>query len=108
LVDDGFKDYVLDQLDGLAGVSARSMFGGHGIYQGDDFFGIAFRDRLYFRTNEDSRAAYVERGSRPFQPTPRQKLKNYYEVPADVIEDREVLVEWALEAVASRAPRVSR
>jgi DNA transformation protein len=104
VADDNFKDYVLDQLDGLGGVSARSMFGGHGIYRRDEFFGIAFHGRLYFRTDEETRAAYVEQGSEPFQPTPRQKLKNYYEVPADVVEDRDRLVEWARDAVASRVP----
>jgi len=103
VTDDGFKDYVLDQLDGLEGVSARSMFGGHGLYLRADFFGIVFRGRLYFRTDETTRAAYSELGSGPFQPTPRQRLKNYYEVPADVIEDRNRLVEWARDAVASRA-----
>jgi DNA transformation protein and related proteins len=103
VADDGFKDYVLDQLDGLQGVSARSMFGGNGIYLGHEFFGIVFDGRLYFRTNENTRVAYTEQGSEPFQPTPRQKLKNYYEVPADVIEDRERLAEWAREAVESRA-----
>jgi DNA transformation protein len=103
LADDGFKDYVLDQLDGLDAVSARSMFGGHGIYRHGEFFGIVFDGRVYFRTDESTREAYVAHGSRPFEPTPRQRLKNYYEVPADVIEDREQLVEWAGAAVESRA-----
>jgi DNA transformation protein len=103
VADDGFKDYLLDQLDGLEGVSARSMFGGQGIYLCDEFFGIVFQGRLYFRTDETTRAAYTEQGSGPFQPNARQRLKNYYEVPADVIEDRDLLMEWAREAVASRA-----
>jgi DNA transformation protein len=103
VVDDGFKEFVLDQLDGLGGVSARSMFGGYGIYLGGEFFGIVFDGRLYFRTDESTRDAYVAEGSRPFQPNDRQRLKNYYEVPTDVIEDRELLVEWAREAVESRA-----
>jgi DNA transformation protein len=102
LADDGFKDYVLDQLDGLGGVSARSMFGGYGMYLRGEFFGIVFDGRLYFRTDESNRDAYIAEGSRPFEPNPRQRLKNYYEVPADVIEDRDQLVEWAREAVDSR------
>ena len=31
---DGFLDFVLDQLREVSGVSARAMFGGHGIYRG--------------------------------------------------------------------------
>src|SRR5688500_11833581 len=99
LADDGFNDYVLDQLGDLGDVGTRSMFGGYGVYRGDDFFGIVFDGRLYFRTDESTRDAYIAQGSGPFQPTPRQRLKNYYEVPADVIEDRAQLVEWAREAV---------
>ena len=30
---DGFKDYVLDQLADLRGVTCRAMFGGYGLYQ---------------------------------------------------------------------------
>lgn len=37
---ESFAAFVLDQLAGLEGVSARRMFGGHGLYRGGDFFGI--------------------------------------------------------------------
>jgi DNA transformation protein len=36
---------------------------------------------------------------KPFQPTPRQTLKNYYEVPPEVLEDPDQLVTWADDAV---------
>jgi hypothetical protein len=36
---------------------------------------------------------------RPFRPNDRQLLKTYYEVPADVLEDRSRLSEWADAAV---------
>ncbi len=104
---DGFKDFVLDQLHGLRGVTCRSMFGGYGLYHGDVFFGIVHKGRLYFKTNETSRAAYRERGMKPFRPNARQTLKTYYEVPVDVMEDAEQLVVWAAEAfqpVDSHAP----
>jgi DNA transformation protein and related proteins len=101
MASDGFTEFVLDQLGALDGVSARSMFGGHGLYCRGDFFAIAYKDRLYFRTDERSRARYEEHGSEPFQPNPRQRLKTYHEVPADVVEDRERLVEWAEEALSS-------
>jgi len=92
---DSFKDFVLDQLNGLRGVTCRSMFGGYGLYQGEVFFGIIHKSRLYFKTDETSRAAYRERGMKPFRPNAKQTLKTYYEVPADIIEDAEQLVEWA-------------
>jgi DNA transformation protein len=95
---DSFKDFVLDQLDGLRGVTCRSMFGGYGLYQGEVFFGIIHKGRLYFKTNETSRAAYRERGMKSFRPNRKQTLRTYYEVPVDVMENAEQLVVWAGQA----------
>ena len=38
--DDSFKEFVLDQLGALPDVRAKAMFGSHGIYSGETFFGI--------------------------------------------------------------------
>jgi DNA transformation protein len=96
----GFKEFVADQLAGLRGVVFRRMFGGYGIYRGPVFFGILYKGRLYFKTTESTRPRYAAAGMKPFKPTAKQTLKTYYEVPADVIEDAEALVEWAQEASA--------
>ena len=93
---DSFRDFVSEQLG--AGVEMRAMFGGTGLYRGDRFFGIVFKGRLYFRTGPRTRKAYVERGMKPFKPNARMTSKTYYEVPADVLEDRETARAWALEA----------
>jgi DNA transformation protein len=96
-----FKDFVDDQLSGLDGVVFRSMFGGYGIYSGKTFFGILYEDRLYFKTNAANRADYEVRGMACFQPGEKQKLKNYLEVPEDILEDRAELEVWARKACAS-------
>ena len=97
--DDSLKDFVLDQLRELRGLEARAMFGGFGLYAGGKIFGIAFKGRLYFKTSEATRAAYVKRGMKPFRPNVKQRLNSYYEVPADVIEDAAQLEAWAREGV---------
>lgn len=100
---DSFKDFVLDQLRGLGAVQARAMFGGYGLYsQGNskaEFFGIIHKGRLFFRTNDESRAAYRARGMKPFRPNPKQTIKTYYEVPVDVMEDLDLLSDWARMAI---------
>jgi DNA transformation protein len=92
---DSFKEFVLDQLSDLRSVSCRAMFGGYGLYQGDVFFGIIHKSRLYLKTNDRTRAAYLRHGSKPFQPNRKQTLNTYYEVPVEIIEDQDRLVEWA-------------
>jgi DNA transformation protein len=99
MTDDSFLDYVLDQLRGLGGIEARRMFGAHGLYRDGIFFAIVDDGRLYFKTDEATREEYRRLGMRPFQPTPKQTLKTYYEVPADVLEDDEALALWAEGAV---------
>ena len=93
---DSFRDYVSEQLG--EDVVVRPMFGGYGLYRGDRFFGIVFRSRLYFRTGPLTRKEYVRRGMKPFKPNARMTLKTYYEVPADILEDRDQARAWAAKA----------
>ena len=100
--DTSFLDYVLEQLEPLGGVTRRTMFGGHGLYAQGSFFGIVHKGALYFRTDEASRAKYAQAGSRPFNPKGKQELHRYYAVPAEVLDDAELLVAWAREAAERR------
>ena len=97
--DTDFVAFICDQLAALGDVRAKAMFGGHGIYAKSVFFAIVATGRLYFKTNDASRERYEAAGMRPFEPKPGQVMKNYYEVPVDVIEDDGALAEWAVEAI---------
>ncbi|HEY4509852.1 MAG TPA: TfoX/Sxy family protein [Candidatus Paceibacterota bacterium] len=95
---DDFRDYVLDQLNRLEDVACRKMFDAFGLYHEGRFFGIIHRSAPYFKTNEETRGEYAALGMKPFKPTEKQILKNYYEVPSEILEDREKLAEWAVRA----------
>ncbi len=97
---DGFKDFVLDQLNGLHGLTCRTMFGGYGLYQRTTFFGIIHRGRLYFKVTSESVRRYIDQGMQPFRPNAKQTLKSFYEVPIDVLEDAERLTDWAEESAS--------
>jgi DNA transformation protein len=92
---DGFRDFVLDQLSELPGLTYRAMFGGYGLYCGRVFFGIVHKGRLYFKTNETTAPRYRERKMKPYRPNAKQTLHSYYEVPVDVLEDAGDLTIWA-------------
>lgn len=96
---DSFLEFVMDQLVGMRDVTYRAMFGGYGLYNGEAFFAIIAAKRLYFKTNEETRGKYIDMRTGPFRPNKKQTLKNYYEVPVDIMEDSDELVGWALEAV---------
>lgn len=95
----GFKDFVLDQLAEIPGVTARAMFGGYGLYRRATFFGIIYKGRLYFKVTETTARHYKKHGMRPFRPNAKQTLKSFYEVPIDILEDVEALTQWATQAI---------
>jgi DNA transformation protein len=101
MTDDSFKEFVLDQLGALPDLRARAMFGAHGLYCGDNFFGIVDEGRLFFKTDARSRQEYTDRGMGPFT----YKIKGqtmtmaYHEVPPDVLENAPELVSWARHAL---------
>jgi DNA transformation protein len=95
---DSFRDYVLEQLAALDGLRSRRMFGGHGLYSGERFFGIVYDGRLYFKTNPGNLPDFLSRDCAVFAPSEKQVLKNYREVPVEILEDAESLVLWARRA----------
>ncbi|MCM8794922.1 MAG: TfoX/Sxy family protein [Candidatus Omnitrophica bacterium] len=95
---DSFKDFVMDQLQRMPGVRAKAMFGGHGLYNGNNFFGIIYKGKLYFRTGPKTVSRYKQAGMKPFKPNAKMTLKNYYEVPVEVLEDPYQIMVWAAEA----------
>jgi DNA transformation protein and related proteins len=103
--DDSFKEFVLDQLSALPDVRARAMFGAHGLYQGEHFFAILDEGRLFFKTDAPSQADYTARGMGPFTYESKGKVMTmtYHEVPTDVLEQPQELVEWARRAIAIAA-----
>ena len=100
-VSDGFKSFVLDQLEELGDVTPKSMFGGVGLYHRGVFFGILARDTLYLKVNDTNLADYQRAGMKPFRPYPnRSGTMRYYSVPLDVLESPPDLAAWARKAIA--------
>lgn len=97
--DDSFVEFVEDQLRSLGNIVTKHMFGGYGLYRGEDFFGIIADGRLYFKVDDKTKQFYIDLGMGPFQATPKQTLKTYYEVPVDVLEDDGELTKWAGAAI---------
>jgi DNA transformation protein len=100
-VQDQYLAYVLEQLAGLGSLRSNRMFGGIGLYSREIFFGLIDDDTLFFKTDESNIAPYRDRNMSRFMPFPDrpEAVLGYHQVPADVIEDAEQLVEWARKSV---------
>ena len=100
-VSDGFKTFVLDQLEELGDVTPKSMFGGVGLYHQGVFFGILARDTLYLKVGDANRRDYTRAKMKPFRPYPdRSGSTEYYAVPLAVLESPMELAVWARKATA--------
>src|SRR3954453_21232732 len=99
MVGDRFEQQFLDRLSGLGEVSARPLFGGHGLYWRGVIFAIAYSGRLYLKVDDRSKGDYLARGMGPFRPNERQTIKSYYEVTPEVLDDTEALISWTKEAI---------
>lgn len=97
-VTDQFVNFVLDQLSGWGEVSVRRMFGGAGLYREGRIFGVIADDVLYLKVNDSNRDDFLRAGSAPFNPYPevaKTTTFSYYEIPPEVLEDRDNASKWA-------------
>ncbi len=60
---------------------------------------VIYKERLYFKTDYNTRTDYTYEGMKPFRPNAKQTFKNYYEVPVDVMEDPDTLADWAWKVI---------
>jgi DNA transformation protein and related proteins len=108
-VTDDYLAYVTDQLTCLGRVESKRMFGGVGIYFKDLFFAIIAEDVLYFKVDDSNRPDYQAAGMEPFRPFEDQTtVMSYYEVPIDVLENRDRLRDWAQKALAAARAKKNR
>ena len=96
-------DHLVDQLAPLGGVSARRMFGGHGIFRDGLMFALVAGDCLYFKVDDDNRAEFEARGLEPFRYAKKGKLValSYHQAPEEAMDDGEELCRWARPAFAA-------
>jgi len=104
-VSPSFRTFIVDQLGrAVPRIRARSMFGGVGIYAGDLFFALIADDTLYLKVDESNRPDFEQLGMEPFQPYgDGGEVMQYYQVPAEILEDVEVLRPWVEKAMAVAA-----
>ena len=109
-VSSSFRTFVLEQLSRvIPRIRARSMFGGVGIYAGDLFFALIADDTLYFKVDDSNRPDFEAAGMEPFLPYGDERDKmQYYQVPADLLDDPDALRPWAEKSIAVAAKKKTK
>ncbi len=95
-----FVTHLLEQLAPMDGLARKRLFGGYSLSRHDVPFAIIFNNTAYFKADDTNRADYEARGSRPFTYQKQGRIieVSNWEVPTEIIEDQEALLEWARKA----------
>lgn len=98
-----FAEYVVELMAGWAPVSARRMFGGHGLYREGLMFALIAEDQLYFKTDAANVVQFERAGSRPFvyESKERTVQMSYWSAPEGSLESPAEMREWCQSAYAA-------
>lgn len=101
-----FVDRVLTLLTPHGDIRARAMFGGYGLYLDGMIFAIIVQDRLYFKTDAETRPRFVRTGSKPFsyvRAGEKAVSLSYYEAPPRTMNSARAIMPWMeLATLAAR------
>jgi len=76
----------------LADVQTRTMFGYPAVFAGGHMFAGLFQDRMILRLPEAARVRFASvYGARPFEPVRGRVMREYVEVPAEVLRNPRLL-----------------
>jgi len=108
---DDFIAYLHELLEPVGQVSARAMFGGHGVYVDGIIIGIVVEGRLYLKADALSEPRFIATSNAPFTyPSPKGPVAmSYWSVPEDALDSSEAMNPWAKLAMeAARRKAVAK
>ena len=114
---DSFADFLREQLAPLGRITVRRMFGKSGVFCDGLMLAMVTNDALYFRVDDDNRAALKEAESSP----PLNYAKkgetidlSFWRAPERLFDEPDEFVMWGREAlgaarrVAAKRPTKSK
>ncbi len=99
--EDSYAEYIIhDVLGHISGITAKSMFSGWGIFQDGAIIAIIADGELYFKADKRLKEKYLALGCYPFTYDRNGKTveMSYMSVPADVLENRDLISERVEES----------
>lgn len=101
--DSAFIAHLQEVFVDFGDLSAKPMFGGHGIYHDGLMLGLVADEVLYLKVDESTRRAFEAAGCSPFEYVKNGKAikMSFYSAPESVFEDRQQARDWARLAYAA-------
>lgn len=103
-ISEEFKDYLFEQFEGVAPITAKRMFGGLGLFKDNMMFVLVTGERrLFMKVDDETIPLFEAAGSEPFVYTGRGKpiRMSYWTLPESAYDDEEERLEWARHAISA-------
>jgi DNA transformation protein and related proteins len=101
-IDQPFVKAICQRFSLLGPMSAKTMFGGIGIYQTEVMFALVSEEKLYLRGGEALEVLYQQQGSANFIYTKRGRpvILRYYSIDNTLWDNETLLLTYAQQALA--------
>lgn len=111
-----FVVFAVELLSSVGPVSAKRMFGGHGVYARGVMFALLDDDELFLKVDGETRARFRDAGCRNWvYPGMAEAETSYYRPPDEAHDDPEAMAPWAqlgleaaLRARAAKATKATK
>ena len=100
--DPEFVDFISELLEPLGPLTSGRFFGGHAFILDGAQFAMVMGNTLYLRVDDETRPAFQDAGSKAFSYATKKRrvmVESYYAAPETLLDDADVLVDWARRAV---------
>jgi DNA transformation protein len=98
-----FVAHCTELLGSVGAVRSRRMFGGHGFYVDELFVAIIASERLYLKTDAQTRPAFEAAACTPFvyDSAGQSVSLGYFSAPEEAMESPPAMQPWARQALAA-------
>ena len=97
-IDQQYLDYIIDQLSDFGEFSHKKMFGGVGFFREKIFFAGIMDGVFRLRVDDENRVDFEAYGMEPWGREGTKMKMPYYEVPEEIMADKQKLAEWTEKA----------
>jgi DNA transformation protein len=93
-----YLNFLIDQLSEFGAFDHKKMFGGVGFFKDGKMFAGIMYGNFCLKVGDSNRKDFEDRGMKPFVNDSKKKGMPYWEVPAEILEDKTLLKQWAEKA----------
>lgn len=95
-----FVTYLVELMQSIGPVSAKSMFGGYGLFRDGLMFGLVADSVLYLKVDKETENEFKAKGLEAFTYNKKGKeyKMSYYQAPEEALEEVEEMRFWANKA----------